>query len=223
MSPSESLRNRQLTRAQYLSLYQQSPPRSPSVSEYGDVEQTMVPGTLRGYREWTPTPEGLLAMNFSLNWDPGVNTATCIHGYMHTAPNSECTCGFYAKHLPVISSVSGVIKASGTVILGTLGFRAQYAEIEALYLHGCYADDHWVFTQYNVPIYTDFDAMVRHFPPISVRHLLPEPEPKFQPDWRIPLTGALIPVDPARIEELERLFEDATIYRRLDIEAEQSE
>lgn len=161
------------------------------MSEYGDVEQTMVPGTLRGYREWVPTRNGLQAINFPFIWKPGVNTAQCagfgggrglhalglegLEGLVHEAPVRDCTCGFYAKHIPLHPSetIAGVIKASGRVILGTTGFRAQYTEIEALYSRW---DASTMLDRYNVPIYRDFDAMVRDFPPISVQHLLPEPD-----------------------------------------------
>ena len=166
------------------------------MSEYGDTEQTMVPGTLRGYREWIPTPYGLKAVNFPIIWEPGVNTAQCA-GYRgdpvryesttHVAPMGRCTCGFYARHTPFHpsfpTSVGGVIKASGRVILGTAGFRAQYAEIEALYFSQGWGTpmmlDQYNVTmldQYNVPIYREFGAMVLDFPPISVDQLLPKPE-----------------------------------------------
>lgn len=149
------------------------------MSEFGDIEQTMVPGTLRGYREWVPTPNGLQAVNFPFIWEPGVNTAQCARRD-GPAPRAKCTCGFYARHTPFSPSfytaIAGVIKASGRVILGTAGFRAQYAEIEALYFPPGWGTP-TMLDQYNVPIYRDFDAMVQDFPPISVQHLLPEPGP----------------------------------------------
>lgn len=161
------------------------------MSEYGDIEQTMVPGTLRGYREWIPTPEGLKAVNFPIIWGPGVNTARCAATFLEhpnrVTPVRACTCGFYARHAPFHlsfpSSIAGVIKASGRVILGTAGFRAQHAEIEALYFESWWGTS-TMLDQYNVPIYGDFGAMERDFPPISVQHLLSEPElmPYMDPD-----------------------------------------
>src|SRR6188474_3982377 len=130
-------------------LYQQSPPRSPSVSdEYTGPEHLLVPGTLRGYRAWRLDGGYLRSVVDAGAWQETGNTADCgrfdsrliiigpeVLGY-HRAPDRHCTCGFYAKHhLSEVEGefygsqfVHGSIKAYGKVILGTKGFRAQYAD-----------------------------------------------------------------------------------------------
>lgn len=94
-------------------------------------------------REWEP---GLLhgVKDF---WNPGINLARCIPGSAFKHPDTEvphdaCSCGYWAyweiqqhdmgvaQSLPVV----GVVKASGQVIMGPRGFRAQKAEIVALHL-----------------------------------------------------------------------------------------
>jgi hypothetical protein len=121
----------------------------------------LVAGTPLGYRWWTLTAPRLHldpagagknwipgylrgAKDF---WQPGVNKAKCLaagdrrHDFSEI-PCDSCADGYWAYweiqshdlgragELPVI----GVVKASGQVILGPRGFRAQKAEIIALHL-----------------------------------------------------------------------------------------
>jgi hypothetical protein len=174
------------------------------VSDYEGSEQLMVPGTLRGYRAWRPFPGGLMSMVDSYPWARH-NVARCARfgGFAvddHIAPVSECTCGFYARHtlkgvenLYRNASVFGSIKAHGRIVLGTKGFRAEEAEIEALLLDpikvkpgslsGWYDGPTVVGLlqrAYVVPVYTDREELLKDFPPIPVDHLLPPesaPEP----------------------------------------------
>lgn len=174
------------------SLYQtlfQSPFRlipvsRPMLAEYGDKEAELVPGVLRGYRSWYlrlgDLGGYLEAINFPVAWEPSRNTAHCVNGIQlvrHDAPHARCTCGFYARHTPEFWTgsstyqppfVLGSIRAYGKVILGTGGFRAQYAEIEALAI--AYASP--VPLPYNVPIFSSLTELVEQFPPIPVDHLL---------------------------------------------------
>jgi hypothetical protein len=185
-----------LPQSLYQSLYRQSPPKSPSVSRYNDTEATMVPGTLRGYRVWRLTPHGLGSVSFtSYVWKKS-ERAQCAHGSTpigHRAPVSGCTCGLYAKHtLEAVedefgssSFMYGSIKAHGRIILGDHGFRAEYAEIEALLWHGLpirYIDpDVGLAGALNsVPFYTTRKKFLKDYPPISVDHLLPEEAPRDQ-------------------------------------------
>lgn len=188
-----------------------------SVSESWDgPERELVPGSLRGYRAWALDMKGgLHACNWpSFVWQPGRNEANCQDSYrrpgcgcdlcsaqrmggLHVAPMQPCQCGFYARHRPgqydTRGEIGGVIKAYGKVILAETGFRAQYAEIEALFMHsqiaawpgGMYwpGDLHWAGTaamlneKYQVPVFESEEAMLEDFPPISVDQLMPEPEP----------------------------------------------
>jgi hypothetical protein len=176
-------------------LYQQNPPRSPSVSDdYTGPEHLLVPGTLRGYRAWIVGGGKLRSIIDREPWLVSGNTAMCRRGIMpritslHDAPDSRCTCGFYAKHRlegverdydPSIFTY-GSIRASGKVILGTEGFRAQHADIEALYVPWTPSppspDLLWHLQRINLPVFYNRDRFLAAFPPISVDHLLP-PEP----------------------------------------------
>lgn len=129
------------------------------MQEYSGSERPLIPGTLRGFREWLVIdPEGTLgALNYQWtdeatndprrppDWTPGINEAVCMQG-LHQAPpghhpgvaDGRC-CGFYAKYVPRGLNetaspvrVTGIIEGSGRISLGTRGFRAQKAEIVAL-------------------------------------------------------------------------------------------
>jgi hypothetical protein len=173
-------------------------------STYGDSSSSreVVPGTLRGYRGWRMDSRNgvLYACNWMDAWISGRNEASCkmanppgckcgdcnpAPSEPHAAPSGNCTCGFYGKHLPFDydhrANVVGVIKAYGNVVLGTKGFRAQYAEIEALLplsLYGGLVPEIWEASRdlYQVPVFEDHDSMLEQFPPISVKELLPEEE-----------------------------------------------
>ena len=98
----------------------------------GDAGTDWEPGLLRGVKDF---------------WQPGVNQASCQAGLpvpheFGEIPHPDCGDGYWAyweiqQHdmgsastLPVV----GVVRASGQVIMGPLGFRAQKAEIVALHL-----------------------------------------------------------------------------------------
>lgn len=119
--------------------------------EYNNDSVTLVPGFLRGFRAWglgfqydAPTLVGAIQVNYA--WHPERNEADCpVKRYdagwpieqVHQPPALRCGCGFYARvvddeHRYI--GVKGIIKATGNIILGTKGFRAQYAEIEAFYV-----------------------------------------------------------------------------------------
>jgi len=163
--------------------------------DFTGTEHELVPGVLRGYRAWRWYEGRLIACNWGEAWGPGRNEARCLrykacgvpecavcrsknHGPI---PASSCACGFYAKHKPgdydPRGSVLGVIKAYGKVVLGTLGFRAQYAEIEAISFVPhllVYGIEGTTSDYYQVPHFTDPRDMYEQFPPIPVDELLPE-------------------------------------------------
>ena len=123
----------------------------------GDRE--LVAGTLRGYRSWRLVPRGvplepgvlpLASMTRSqITW-PRTLSASCtspMFGPMgevrppraptHRAPDRDCHCGIYAWYSPsdartFSAEVFGVVEASGLVMLGTSGFRAERAQIAAI-------------------------------------------------------------------------------------------
>lgn len=101
------------------------------------------------------------------------------------APAADCTCGFYAtydhvmyrQHLPKPWDfyrgkprrfVHGSVLASGRIILGEWGFRAQYAKIEALW-----GIDSWSIAKaYGVPWVRTRDAFLKQYPAPDVSGLL---------------------------------------------------
>jgi hypothetical protein len=89
------------------------------------------------YPPFDPT---LHSLGVDYTWRSKKETATCIKGH-ESAPILHCTCGFYGYYEPNWLSqqyhhcCTGVVKASGRVILGSKGIRAEHMEIEALSLH----------------------------------------------------------------------------------------
>ena len=100
----------------------------------------LVPGELRGYRQFSLRRDGLYPLVHAVTgpWDGTLERAGCAqHG--HPAPASDCRCGLYAWYLPgsatvSIGPVSAVVAARGRCILGDRGFRAESARIEAVAL-----------------------------------------------------------------------------------------
>jgi hypothetical protein len=119
----------------------------------------LVAGTLRGYRSWrlvprgVPLEPGVLPLSSmtrpQITWPPELS-ASCtspMFGPMgqlqprsepaHRAPDRDCHCGIYAWYSPAdartfSAEVFGVVQASGLVMLGTSGFRAERAQIAAI-------------------------------------------------------------------------------------------
>jgi hypothetical protein len=120
----------------------------------------LVAGTLRGYRSWLPLrsddlPAGALPLASVLIplviWTPTLH-ARCFAAEFaggtrvfeqpaaHRAPAGGCRCGIYGWYRArdrrmVQAPVFGVIAASGMIVMGTHGFRAQQASIVAVVTH----------------------------------------------------------------------------------------
>ncbi len=161
-------------------------------SDY-DLEERFVPGRLRGYRLWRLSSEGLTPIHqrMSKSWHIGQNVAECTSGakvvppledHHGTVPMLECTCGFYAKykanelantlgtHNP-FTVVVGAIDATGKVIQGSRGFRAQFAKIVALCPimtidNGSYQETvrYMAGVVYGVPFYQSMYHLLKDFP-----------------------------------------------------------
>jgi hypothetical protein len=67
----------------------------------------------------------------------------------------------------------GTVKAYGSVILGTIGFRAQYMEIEALVWSVPLVAEK--AAAYGVPVVRSFEALVSKYPPSNVDELIGTP------------------------------------------------
>lgn len=106
----------------------------------------LVPSALRGYRTWgglSPTNQ-LESTSVNHLWPPapfrgagstGLERAECLDWdgtgrKDHGAPDGQCQCGIYGWYAPADSRivprpVFGAIEASGRVLLGSHGFRAE--------------------------------------------------------------------------------------------------
>lgn len=110
------------------------------------------PQAALGFRVWTIESDGQLQSTVGRTvWRQGENRAQCsqrlsLNGDIHTAPAPGCQCGFHAYHRFVdafdhsdklwrvlgLTTVVGVIAASGKLEIHHDGFRAQLAEPLAL-------------------------------------------------------------------------------------------
>jgi hypothetical protein len=166
----------------------------------GDAGRPLVAGTLRGYRtwrgvtRWTEVPEGLLPLTAvtqrQVMWSP-VLTARCsplkLHRPSdagtdevadHRAPSPGCTCGIYAWYEPedagiLNARVFGAIQASGVVLMGDRGFRAERARVVAVVTRNrrlaaaCEAS--------GIAVYRTRKNLLRDYPPEDLRSLLGAP------------------------------------------------
>lgn len=111
-------------------------------------------GTLRGYRSWRVSTGGELRSIRGTAWEQESVEARCIrlecdcpvctyHIPDHAgkpAPQADCECGIYgwytwekaASPYAVWPTALGVIEASGRIIVGTEGFRAEKATVIAI-------------------------------------------------------------------------------------------
>jgi hypothetical protein len=104
-------------------------------------EPALVPGELRGYRQFRLYSGGLypVAMDRMGAWSADTQRAVCAKSIPHDAPHRDCQCGLYGWYHPsdatgLPGGVMAVVAASGRTILGDSGFRAAAARIEAVAL-----------------------------------------------------------------------------------------
>lgn len=147
----------------------------------------LVPGELRGYRQFLLLEDGLYPVVHwaAGRWEPGGQVAGCSAGGDHEAPHRDCTCGFYGWYDPsgTAGSYGGakaVVAVSGRVVLGDRGFRAARGRIEAVTLPvglrwhpaGAARARRMLAERYpGVPVFGSSRAMVRAHPPHDVREL----------------------------------------------------
>jgi hypothetical protein len=176
-----------------------------SNDQYGAVDAELVPGALRGYRSWRVLGDELVACNTPVAWPVGVMESehvgyprfdeVVVHSGCKGNPQKDHSCGIYAAHKLGGEDnrgwILGSIKAYGKTIVGTRGFRAGKAEIEALTLSESWISRYLLFgdaheptilelwdrvdkmgEKYQVPVFRSAQALVEAFPPISVEHLL---------------------------------------------------
>lgn len=161
--------------------------------EYGGKD-LLIPSSVLGYRQWTWKNNVLNSYGYSL-WDKGSLTSVCNrfneNEDRHPSPEINCSCGIYAHYLPLESyerghNVFGVIEASGKILLGTKGFRAEKAKIVALSgygscnqwfepkekTRGIYPEDLVDFcTSIGVPYFPTVRQMFYEFPQVDLTSL----------------------------------------------------
>lgn len=94
----------------------------------------------------------------------------------HEAPGAGCTCGIYGWYSPadtriVSARIFGAIQASGRVILGTHGFRAERAEVLALASSGHDQVDRTLRTL-GYQVMSDRGALLEQYPPQDMSSLI---------------------------------------------------
>lgn len=170
----------------------------------------LVPGELRGYRQFQLRPDGLypLVHHRTGRWGGAVHRATCAAGAEHEAPEADCRCGLYAWYLPgsatvALGPVAAVVAAQGRCILGDRGFRAARARIEAVALptavrlHPVSARRARRMLSERYPdtrVYSSVRAMLEDFPPHDVTGLGIEPPPDRSRGYRTAAAGLWVTV-----------------------------
>ena len=185
----------------------------------GDAGRALVPGTLRGYRTWrllrkrTHVPDGSLPLTSvsrrRVVWRPSL-TAHCKPGDAgmgaqsastldddHPAPQVGCGCGIYGWYSPsdtgmVSARVFGVVEASGLILMGERGFRAETVKIVAVVTRNRRVAT--ACARAGISVYRRRRDLVRDHPPEDLSALLadtqgPAPPPAVAPqaphlfDW----------------------------------------
>jgi len=171
----------------------------------GDSARPLVPGSLRGYRTWRlasrleNVPDGMLPMTSvtrrDVLWTPTM-TAACTPDVgptlrrrpperSHAAPSSGCKCGIYAWYAPddtalLRARVFGAVEASGIVLMGDRGFRAERARVTAVVTRrprlaaAC--------GRAGITVYRRKRDLLRDHPPEDVTALLGPPPPEAETD-----------------------------------------
>jgi hypothetical protein len=182
----------------------------------GDVGRALVPGALRGYRTWrvlrrrTHVPAGALPLTSVTRrrvvWGPSL-TARCkatdagMRGQWsstleddHPAPRAGCGCGIYGWYSPsdtgmVSARVFGVVEASGLVLMGERGFRAQTVNIVAVVTRNRRVATACV--RAGISVYRRRRDLVRDYPPEDLSSLLADTEAPTPPPAVAPQTPVL--------------------------------
>jgi hypothetical protein len=182
----------------------------------GDAGRALVPGSLRGYRTWglagrrAYVPAGTLPLTSVTRrrvvWTPTL-TARCtpndpatsgpwslpVEGD-HSAPHAGCRCGIYGWYTPTDTGmlrarVFGVIEASGVVLMGERGFRAEKARIVAVVSRNRRVTA--ACERAGIAVYRRRRDLLRDHPPEDLSALLGDPRPP-EPDAvapRVPWPG----------------------------------
>jgi hypothetical protein len=182
----------------------------------GDDGRPLVAGSLRGYRTWRLQRRGtsecgdslpLTSVTRRVVWGPSL-TATCSpevmanpgHGPItvpgdHAAPAAGCRCGIYGWYDPtdtgmLRAGVFGVVEASGLVVMGDRGFRAERARIVAVVSRNRRLTA--ACEEAGIAVYRRRRDLLRDFPPEDLSALLGTPPDRHEPGpsaWSPPISG----------------------------------
>ena len=161
---------------------------------------TLVPGELRGYRQFELRGDGLypLVHSGSGPWAGGLQQASCAVA-AHAPPGRDCGCGLYGWYRPgdssmvLIGPASAVIAVRGRCVLGDRGFRAAQARIEAVTLPVGVRWNPWAAARARrmlaeryprARVYRSARDMVRDHPPHELRALGIDPPPNLTTAYR---------------------------------------
>jgi hypothetical protein len=167
-----------------------------------------------GYRQWLLIDGALCPLftcTLSAPWLPGVNEARCYSSasrHAHdapkpheTSPQSDCSCGLYARHEVtdtmrrdhIKGRVTGAIAAWGDLEVHHDGFRAQFAMVCAVAESASTPVTAAVADRYGVPLLPleliELEA-TRHGAPLPVSARPPAPDPERR-RWSGPRAGEL--------------------------------
>jgi len=182
----------------------------------GDAGRALVPGTLRGYRTWrflrrrAQVPDDSLPLTSvsrrCVVWRPKL-TARCRRSDVavrtqeastldgdHPAPQVGCGCGIYGWYSPsdtgmVSARVFGVVEASGLILMGERGFRAETVKILAVVTRNRRVAA--ACAGAGISVYRRRRDLVRDYPPEDLSALLadtraPAPPPAVEPQAPFP-------------------------------------
>jgi hypothetical protein len=163
----------------------------------GDAGRPLVPGSLRGYRTWWGAsrrgrvPDGMLPLTSVTRchvvWPPTLS-ARCMPADAgspragsstlpadHRAPRAGCNCGIYGWYGPddtgmLDGGVFGAIQASGLILMGKRGFRAERARITAVVTRNRRVAT--ACTQAGIAVYRRRRDLLRDYPPDDLSSLL---------------------------------------------------
>lgn len=162
----------------------------------GDAQ--LVNSGLRGYRTWILNPGGRLTSTaVAYDWQLKSQVAECLASPWnpalgdlcglepgHAVPDARCKCGFYAWYHPrdtriVEADVFGAVEASGRVLLGAHGFRAERARLLGVVIPEDFAE-HMLSARdlaerlgaNGIPVFPSREKLLDRLPPDDVSALV---------------------------------------------------
>jgi hypothetical protein len=163
-----------------------------------DAGRALVPGSLRGYRTWrllsrrAALPEGALPLRSVTRrvvWPPTLEarctppdfeqytpTPSDLGVGSHRSPARRCDCGIYAWYDPhdtamLHARVFGAVEASGLILMGDRGFRAERARISAIVTRNRRLAD--ACEAAGIRVFRRRRDLLREYPPDDLTALLP--------------------------------------------------